>query len=198
MAREIRPICNFIFGSIRTSLLKDTVDVDLTIQTVKGIYTYRKDHTVESMLFTPWSKKVIPFPFLRQKIQAFQDNKRQEMAMPWNDGNTIQFSAPLKMLRNQRKRTTGKIRARWSGRNRFSPIKMRRPNTQETKMSDLDKVDKIDTGINAPVLTKAYNIFGLLCSFCKQGALHPSPKSWTGPAKTGMVSKLKQKERPIY
>ena len=50
MAREISPICDFIFGSIRTSLPMDTVDVDLTIWTVKGIYTYRKDHTAESMI----------------------------------------------------------------------------------------------------------------------------------------------------
>ena len=39
MAREISPICDFIFRSIRNSLLTDMVDVDLTIQTVKGIYT---------------------------------------------------------------------------------------------------------------------------------------------------------------
>ena len=71
MAREISPICDFIFRSIRTHLTTDTVDVDLTVQTVKGIYTYRKDHTVESMIFTPWSKKVIPFSPLRWKIQAF-------------------------------------------------------------------------------------------------------------------------------
>ena len=28
---DISPVCDFIFGSIRTSLLTDTVDVDLTI-----------------------------------------------------------------------------------------------------------------------------------------------------------------------
>ena len=58
---------------------------------------------MESMIFTPCSKKVIPFPSLRWKIQVFQDNKRQEMAMPWNDGNMFQFSAPPKMPRNPRK-----------------------------------------------------------------------------------------------
>ena len=63
MTREISPVCDFIFRLIRTSLLTDMVDIDLTISTVKGIYTYRKDHTVESTIFTPWSKKVIPFPF---------------------------------------------------------------------------------------------------------------------------------------
>ena len=42
MAREISPVCDFIFGSIRTNLLMDMVDVDLTIRMVKGIYTYQK------------------------------------------------------------------------------------------------------------------------------------------------------------
>ena len=65
MAREISPVCDFTFALIRTCLPTDTVDVDLTVRMVKGIYMYRKDHTVESTIFTPWSKKVIPFPSLR-------------------------------------------------------------------------------------------------------------------------------------
>ena len=91
MAREISPVCDFIFGLIRTSLLTDMMDIDLTIRTVKGIYTYRKDHTAESTIFTLWSKKVIPFPSLRQKIQAHKHNKRQNTVMPWNNGNPVQF-----------------------------------------------------------------------------------------------------------
>ena len=67
----------------------DMADVDLSIQTVKGIYAYRKDHTAESMIFTAWSKKVIPFPSLRQKIQAFQDDKRKEASLPRNDGSVL-------------------------------------------------------------------------------------------------------------
>ena len=50
----------------------DILDVDLTIWTVKEIYTYRKDHTAESIIFTPWNKNVIPFLSLIWKIQAFQ------------------------------------------------------------------------------------------------------------------------------
>ena len=60
MAREISPICDFVFRLIRTSLPTDMVHVDLTIYTIKGIYTYRRDHTAESTIFTLWSKKVIP------------------------------------------------------------------------------------------------------------------------------------------
>ena len=87
MAREISPICDLIFGSIRTSLPTDMVDTDLTIWTVKGIYTYWKGHTTKSTISTPQCKKVIPFPSLRWKMQAFQDDKRQETTVPWNDGS---------------------------------------------------------------------------------------------------------------
>ena len=53
MAREISPICDFVFGSIHTCLPTDTVDMEVTIRMVKGIYTYCKDHIVESTIFSP-------------------------------------------------------------------------------------------------------------------------------------------------
>ena len=77
MAREINPICDFIFGSIHMCLPADAVDIELTIRTVKGIYTYHKDHTAESTIFSLFSKSVIPFPSLRQKIQTYKDNNKQ-------------------------------------------------------------------------------------------------------------------------
>ena len=80
MAREISPVCNFIFRSIQTGLPMDTVDVELTVRMVKGIYTYRKDHTAESMVFLPWSRTIIPFLSLRRKIQAYQDENKQTSA----------------------------------------------------------------------------------------------------------------------
>ena len=64
MAKDISPVCDFIFGSIQTGLPTDTVDTELTVRMVKGIYIYRKDHTAESMVFSPWSRTVIPFPSL--------------------------------------------------------------------------------------------------------------------------------------
>ena len=109
MAWEISPICDFLFGSIRTSLLTDTVDVVLTVQIVKGIYTYRKNHTTESTIFTLWSKKVIPFPSLRRKIQAYQDDKRSETMLPWNNGNTFQFSTLPVAQNNPWKWDPGKL-----------------------------------------------------------------------------------------
>ena len=128
MPHVFSPICDFLCGLIRTGLLTDTVDVELTVQMVKGIYTYRKDHTIESTIFTPWSKKGIPFLSFRHMIQAYQDDKRSETVLPWNNGNIFQFSAPSMTSRNPRKRATGKIRARQSSKSRYNPMKVRRPN----------------------------------------------------------------------
>ena len=58
----------------------DTVDVELTVRMVKGIYTYRKDHTAKSTVFLPWSMTVIPFPSLQRKIQAYRDQNKQTSA----------------------------------------------------------------------------------------------------------------------
>ena len=86
------------------------------------------------------------------------------MVLTWNGGSAFQFSAPPKMPRNPRKKTTGKIRTRWSGRNRFNHIKTRRPNTPETKVLYLDK---LNTDIKASVPTKSCDRCGLSCSYCK-------------------------------
>ena len=96
MAREISPVCDFIFGSIHTSLPTDMMDVELMIRMVKGIYTYRKDHTVESMVFPPWSKTVIPFSLLCRKIQTFQSKSRQAMAK--DNNNATPYFLPLLSL----------------------------------------------------------------------------------------------------
>ena len=100
MACEINPICNFLFGSISTNLPTDTVDTELRVQMVKGIYIYRKDHSVESTIFTLCSKNITPFPSPRHKIQAYQDDWRNEEVLQW--GITFQFSAPPVTQTNQK------------------------------------------------------------------------------------------------
>ena len=89
-------------------------------------------------------KKVITYPSLRWKIQAFKDDKIQNMVIPWNSGNPVQFSVPSKTPRNPKRHTTGKIRTRWSERNhRFNPIKTSRFNIMDTKVSDLKKIEAL-------------------------------------------------------
>ena len=150
-------ICDFLFGSIRTSLPMDTVNVELAVWMVKGIYTYRKDHTVESTIFTLWSKKAVCFPSLRCKIQAYQDDKRNETALPWNSGSIFQFSAPPMTSQNPRKRAPGKIRAKWWSKSRYKPMKVRWSNTPEIKVTDLDAIDMDN---KAPFPVRVCDMFG--------------------------------------
>ena len=135
MAREI---CNFIFRSIQTGLLTDTVDLDLTIRMVKGIYMYRKDHTAKSTVFSPWSRTIIPFPSLCKKIQVYQDENRQTLA--WNKGHATPYFPTQPQPKHRH--TSGKTRTRWSNQShRFNPIKTERYNMQNREMTDFNKID---------------------------------------------------------
>ena len=188
MAREISPICNFMFGSIHTGLLTDTVDVELTVWMVKGIYTYRKDYMAKSMVFSTWSRTVIPFPFLCKKIQAFQDENRQ-MSVRNKGRATSYFSVqPQPKCRH----TLGKTRTRWSNwRNWFNPIKTEWYNVQDRDTIDFNKIDIVKP-------TPKWLCMWTLneCTYCKFNALHPSATCQTGPVRTGMVTKTRP-ESPL-
>ena len=150
----------------------DTVDVELMIRTVKGIYTYRKDHTAKSMVFSPWSRTVIPFPSLHNKIQAFQVENRQTTA--WNNGHATSYcSAPTQP---KHKCTSGKNRTRWSNqRHHFNPIKMERFNTQDHDMTDYNKIDIVQP--TPRDCTRTSNG----CMHCQFDAPYPTvtPSDWS-------------------
>ena len=186
MVRGICFICDFIFRSIRTSLPTDTVDVKLMIRTVKGIYTYRKDHTAKSTVFSPWSRTMIPFPLLCWKIQAFQSKSRQATA--WDNNNAMPYvSTPPKPKHNPRKHAPGKTRTRWSSqRHRFNPINMDRYNTCDSDFSDWNKPNIIQPTPRDFVIG-LQRIASIACAM-----LHIPPQlHLTGLVKTGM--KIKQK-----
>ena len=193
MAREVSPVYDFIFCSIRTSLPTDMVDADLT---VKGIYTYHKDHTMESTIFTPWSNRsVIPFPLLRKKIQVFKDNKKQNTTMPWNNAGTVQFPGPPKTPRIPRKHALGKTRTSWSNRNhRFNPIKTNRYNAMNTEPMDMNEIDIIK-----PAPKRACECLSLTCPYCRQDAPHPSPihSDWFSEDWDGNKAKVKEQKSLI-
>ena len=100
-------------------------------------------------------------------------------------GNTFKFSAPPATQTNQRKRAPGKIRARWFNKARYNPMKMKRPNTPDLTVTNMDMTD-LDK-MKAPLSVKVCDRFGLMCQFCKQSALHPPlqesdwrDEDWTG------------------
>ena len=125
---------------------------------------------------------------------------REVRVLPWsNSGNTFQFSAPPVTQNNPRKRAPGKIRARWSNKSRYNPMKTKRPNTPETSVTNMDTTDM--DKMKVPLSVKVCERFGPSCSFCKQNILHPSPQEsdwsdedWTG----GHTNTQKQTGRLTY
>ena len=187
MTREISPICDFIFGSICTGLLTDVVDMELMVRMVKGIYTYRKGHTAESMVFSPWSKTIIPVPSLRRKIQAYQDENNKQTSA-WNQ----EHAAPHFPIQPQpkHKHTSGKTRTRWSNqRNWFNPIKKEHYNTQNKETTDIRKIDLIRPTPKW-LCTRIHEWY----TYCTYGALHPpnTPLDWSSGDWDGTKAKARE------
>ena len=111
---------------------------------------------MESTIFTLWSKRVTPFPSLRCKIQAYKDDQRNKKILQWD--NSFQFSAPPVTQTNPRKRTPGKVRARWSNKARYYPMKTKRPNTPDLPETNMDMMDS--DKVKAPLSVKVCNRFG--------------------------------------
>ena len=60
MAHEISPICNFLFGSIRTNLPMDTVDIELTVWMVKCTTNMFLDDTYHTLPKDCQDDKILP------------------------------------------------------------------------------------------------------------------------------------------
>ena len=144
------------------------------------------------MIFTPWSKKVIPFPSLRHKIQAYQDGKRNETELQWNSGNIFQFSAPPMKSRNPRREALVKIRARSLNKSRYNPMKTKMPNTPEIKVRDLDAID-MDNKAPSPV--RACEKFRHHAHFVSMMFHIPLLRSQIGQAKIGKEQRQRQRKR---
>ena len=78
MACDLKPSCDFLFRYFCCAHPEDTIDVESTVGTVKGIHTFKKDHTTQSTTCSPQSRKIKPFPSFCRKMQAFIEEKRNE------------------------------------------------------------------------------------------------------------------------
>ena len=186
MAREVHPVCNFFFGFMCTNLTTDTVDTELTLKMVQGIYLFRKYHTTETTIFTQWSKSVIPFPSLRKKIKAFKEETKGQSSSPWMPID----STPPNPPKCPRKCAPGKVRTQSSNHNhQYKLIKTNGVNTLGTNPTEVNKISIIK-----PIPKKACERFGLPCPFCKQQAPHPLPphSEWSSKDWDGERAKAKE------
>ena len=141
--------------------------MELMIRTIKGIYTYKKDHAAKSMVFSPWNRTITPFPpytgkYKPSKVKVADNSVDNNNAM-------LYISAPPKPKHNPRKHASGKTRTRWSNqRHRFNLIKTDRFHTHDSDSSDWNKLDMIQ-----PTPKRLYNQSSKDCTYYANNSPHP-------------------------
>ena len=71
MASDLGPTCNFLFEFFLCTLPEDMINVDITVSTLKGIHTFRKDRNTQISRCSPWGMEVKPFPSLQKKMKDY-------------------------------------------------------------------------------------------------------------------------------
>ena len=74
---HLKAHCDFDFHYFHCAIPKDTVDVEMTIWMMDGIYTYRRDQTTQITSYSPWSRQVKPFSSLRRKIANYEHEGKE-------------------------------------------------------------------------------------------------------------------------
>ena len=64
MACILRPKCNFLNGYFSCLLPLETVDVEVKVETMSGIHTFRRDRMTQVLMCNPWSTRLHPYPSL--------------------------------------------------------------------------------------------------------------------------------------
>ena len=71
MVCDLEPTYNFLFEFFLCTLPEDTINVDLTIHTLKGIHTFREDRKTQISRCSPWGMEVKPFLSLWKKMKDY-------------------------------------------------------------------------------------------------------------------------------
>ena len=95
---------------------------------------------------------------------------------------------------NPRKRAPGKIRARWSNKARYNPMKSKTPNAPEISVTNMDMTDMDMTKV--PLSVKVHESPYCHVNFASSLFCIPHPKSQTGQMKIdlGDIQKHKSKQ----
>ena len=87
MACILMPQFNFVHGYFRCPLPEETVDVEVKVKTMKGIHTFRRDHTTQIISYKPWSPRLCPYLSLVRRMQTYLELKVQDASQPCSSSN---------------------------------------------------------------------------------------------------------------
>ena len=79
--------CTFVHGYFRYLLPEETVDIEVKVRTMKGIHTFKRDHTTQIISYKPWSPRLCPNPSLVRRIQTYLELKGQDSNQPHSSSN---------------------------------------------------------------------------------------------------------------
>ena len=71
MACMLHPECNFLHRHFRCKLPVETVDVEVKVKMMQGIYTFRRDRTSQVIKCNPWSTSLHPYSSLIWKMKTY-------------------------------------------------------------------------------------------------------------------------------
>ena len=78
MACVLTPQCNFMYGYFWCQLLEDTIDVEVTVRTMRDIHSFRRDCSTQVISCKPWTPNHHPYPSLTKKMRTYLELKDQE------------------------------------------------------------------------------------------------------------------------
>ena len=101
MACDLDPQCNFLYRDFTCNLPEDTIDMDVTVHTLKGIHTFWKYCNTQTSSCSPWDTWVQPFPSLRTKMKDYIE-EHQNIINPFATNREYPTDpAPHYLLRSQ-------------------------------------------------------------------------------------------------
>ena len=76
MACDLEPTCNFLFEFFMCTIPEDTIDLDVTVCTLKVIHTFRKDGNTKISKCSPCSMEVKPFQSMWKKMKDYIEERQ--------------------------------------------------------------------------------------------------------------------------
>ena len=84
MACGLAVQCDLIYGCLKCGLPEDTINVDLKVDTLKGIRTFKKEYKSQTSKFSPWGADMQHYPSLQKKMGQFM-KRRKTIATPYTN-----------------------------------------------------------------------------------------------------------------
>ena len=73
---------NFLHRYFRCLLPEETMDMEVKVKMMRGIYTFKRDHTTQVISCKPWSPRLHPYPSIIRKMQTYLELEGKDDNQP--------------------------------------------------------------------------------------------------------------------